>query len=94
MSRPSTTTVKTGDPWIDAYLKLRQAWIDGADDADIHVLALELRRDLPQPQPPIGPVTMFIQNDIEITSSRYGLTPALMTALWVPNGDCAEPSLR
>ena len=74
----------TGDPWIDAYIKFRQAWIDGATESELTDLAAECRRGLPNPTPPI-PAALFIHRDILITSQQNALTPQLVTALWVPD---------
>ncbi len=84
MSEPS---VCTGDPWIDAYVRFRRAWLDGATEAELTELAAECRRGLPNPTPPI-PAALFIHRDILITSQRNTLPPQLVTALWVPHGAC------
>ncbi|MDQ2882800.1 MAG: hypothetical protein M3Y48_16870 [Actinomycetota bacterium] len=75
----SESPTPTGDPWIDAYLKLRRAWIEQASPVDLTAYARELRRDLPSLTLP-PPAAMFIQNDIEIS----GITHELVTALWTP----------
>jgi hypothetical protein len=74
----------TGDPWIDAYLKFRQAWLDGATESELTDLAAECRRDLPSPTPPT-PAALFIHRDIMITSEQNPLPRQLITALWVPD---------
>jgi hypothetical protein len=43
MSEPP---VCTSDPWIDAYLTFRQAWLDGATETELTDLARECRRGL------------------------------------------------
>ena len=78
----------TGDPWIDAYLKFRRAWLDGATESELTNLANECRRGLPSPTPPI-PAAMFIHRDILITTGQKVLSPRLVTALWIPDGACA-----
>jgi hypothetical protein len=75
----------TGDPWIDAYLNFRQAWLDGATESELTDLATECRRGLPNPAPPI-PAAMFIHRDIVITAGQKALSTRLVTALWVPEG--------
>lgn len=83
MSEPPTPLA--GDPWIDAYLAFRQAWVDGGSADELQGLAKELRAGLPCPAPPMGPVAMFIQRDIEIVCGRHRLPSELVTALWVPS---------
>ena len=73
----------TGDPWIDAYLRFRRAWLDGATAAELTDLAVECQRGLPSPAPP-APAAMFIHRDILITAGSKALTPQLVTSLWVP----------
>ena len=73
------------DPWIDAYLRFRRAWLDGATESELTDLVTECRRDLPSPTPPV-PAAMFIHSDILITSQRTALPRQLVTALWVPDG--------
>ncbi|HET9255418.1 MAG TPA: hypothetical protein VFO16_09480 [Pseudonocardiaceae bacterium] len=73
----------TGDPWIDAYLTFRRAWVDGATEAELTGLASDCRRSLPSPAPPI-PAALFIHHDILITSQHNALPRQLVTALWVP----------
>jgi hypothetical protein len=80
MSEPP---VVTGDPWIDAYVTFRQAWLDGATETELTDLANEARRSLPSPTPPI-PAALFIHRDILITSEQGALPRQLVTALWVP----------
>lgn len=82
MSQPLDTT---GDPWIDAYCTFRQAWLDGATEGELTDLAIECRRRLPSPTPPV-PAALFIHHDILITAGRKALSPQLVTALWVPHG--------
>ncbi len=77
----------TGDPWIDAYLTFRRAWLDGASESELADLATECRRDLPSPAPPISSA-MFIHRDIVITAGQKALSARLVTALWVPDGAC------
>lgn len=74
-----------GDPWIDAYLRSRGAWLDGATESELTDLVTECRRGLPSPRPPV-PAAMFIHSDILITSQRNALPRQLVTALWVPAG--------
>lgn len=74
----------TGDPWIDAYLTFRRAWLDGVTDNELAGLANECRRGLPSPGPP-PPAAMFIHRDILITCGQMALPPQLVTALWVPD---------
>jgi hypothetical protein len=73
----------TGDPWIDAYLTFRRAWVEGTGEAELTELARECRRGLPSPAPPV-PAALFIHHDILITSQRTTLPRQLVTALWVP----------
>jgi hypothetical protein len=73
----------TGDPWIDAYLTFRRAWVEGASETELTDLASECRRGLPSPTPPI-PAALFIHHDILITSQHTTLPRQLVTALWVP----------
>jgi hypothetical protein len=72
MSEPREST---GDPWIDAYIKFRQAWLDGATETELTNLATECRRGLPSPTLPI-PAAMFIHSDILITSGQKALSPS------------------
>lgn len=74
-----------GDPWINAYLRFRRAWLDGATADELTDLVIECRRDLPSPTPPV-PAAMLIHSDILITSQRSMLPRQLVTALWVPDG--------
>jgi hypothetical protein len=74
----------TGDPWIDAYLTFRRAWLDGGTETELTDLATEARRSLPSPTPPI-PAALFIHRDILITSEQGTLPHQLVTALWVPD---------
>jgi hypothetical protein len=85
MGKPEMNDARelTGDPWIDAYLAFRQAWVDGASERELTDLANEYRRGLPNPTPPI-PAAMFIHRDILITSRQNALPRQLVTALWVP----------
>jgi hypothetical protein len=75
----------TGDPWIDAYVRFRRAWLDGASESELADLASECRRDLPSSTPPV-PAAMFIHHDILLTTRQQALSPRLATALWVPDG--------
>jgi hypothetical protein len=75
----------TGDLCIDAYLRFRRAWLDGASEGELADLATECRRGLPGPTPP-APAAMFIHSDILITSQQNALPARLVTALWVPDG--------
>ncbi|MGH3694922.1 MAG: hypothetical protein ACRDRX_13205 [Pseudonocardiaceae bacterium] len=77
----------TGDPWIDAWLKFRRAWLEGATEDELTDLANQCRRDLPSPTPP-APAAMFIHRDILITAGQQALSPRLVTALWVPDSAC------
>jgi hypothetical protein len=77
----------TGDPWIDAYLRFRRAWLDGATENELTDLATESRRGLPSPTPPI-PAALFIHRDIMITAGQMTVSPQLVTSLWVPAGAC------
>lgn len=79
----SEPPVYTGDPWVDAYLKFRQAYLDGATAEELTGFAHELKRDLPTPSPP-PPAAMFIHADILITCGTKGVSTPLVTALWVP----------
>ncbi|MGH3695872.1 MAG: hypothetical protein ACRDRX_18095 [Pseudonocardiaceae bacterium] len=83
MSEPRELT--TGDLWINAYLTFRRAWLEGATESELTDLAIECRRGLPGPTPPI-PAAMFIHSDILITVGQKALSPRLVTALWVPEG--------
>jgi hypothetical protein len=80
MSEPPRVT---GNPWIDAHLTFRRAWLDGAPESELTDLATECRRGLPSPTPPI-PAALFIHRDILITSEQGALPRQLVTALWVP----------
>jgi hypothetical protein len=73
----------TGDPWIDAYLNFRRAWLDGATESELTGLATECRRGLPNSALPV-PAAMFIHRDIVITAGQKALSTQLVTALWVP----------
>jgi hypothetical protein len=84
MSAPPEST---GDPWIDAYLTFRQAWLDGATEDELTDLATECRRGLPSPTPP-APAALFIHRDTLIISQRNALPRQLVTALWVPDPAC------
>lgn len=84
----SEPPVGTGDPWLDAYLRFRQAYLDGATADELIGFADELKRDLPTPTPP-PPAAMFIYADIFITCK--GISTPLVTALWVPD---AQPHGR
>lgn len=84
ISEPSTDE-STGDPWIDTYLRFRRAVLDGATFGELVSFAEELKRGLPHPTPP-PPAAMFIHSDIIITCGSSGLSPQLVTALWIPNG--------
>jgi hypothetical protein len=81
----SDSAVRTGDPWIDAYLRFRQAWLEGGTEGELADLAAECRRGLPSPAPPV-PAAMFIHRDILIIAGEKALSPQLVTALWVPDG--------
>jgi len=81
----SEPPVCTGDPFIDAYLTFRQAWIDGATEEELIDLATECKRGLPSSAPPV-PAAMFIHRDVLITAGQKALSPQLVTALWVPEG--------
>jgi hypothetical protein len=70
----SETLGLTGDPWIDAYLTFRRAWLDGATEGELADLATECRRGLPSPAPPT-PTAMFIHRDIVITAGQKALSP-------------------
>jgi hypothetical protein len=73
----------TGDPWIDAYLTFRRAWLDGATPSELTDLATECRRGLPSPAPPT-PAALFIHSDILITAGQKALSSPPITALWMP----------
>jgi len=79
----------TGDPWIDAYLMFRRAWLDGAPEGELTDLADECRRGLPS-QAPSVPAAMLIYRDIVITAGQKALSTRLVRALWVPTA-CAPP---
>jgi hypothetical protein len=87
MTTRSDPPGRTGDPWIDAYLTFRRAWLDGASEDELADLATECRRGLPSPAPP-APAAMFIHSDILITCGQKALLPQLVTALWVPDSAC------
>ena len=76
--------VYTEDPWIDAYLRFRQAFLNGATVEELTDFANELKRGLPGPTPP-PPAAMFIHADIVITCGAKGVSTPLVTALWVPD---------
>lgn len=76
--------VCTEDPWIDAYLRFRQAFLDGATVEELTGFADELKRGLPSPTPP-PPAAMFIHADIVITCGAESVSTPLVTALWVPD---------
>lgn len=84
MVKSSEPPVHTGSPWIDAYLRFRQAFLDGATVDELTAVADELKRGLPGPTPP-PPAAMFIHADIVITCGAQGLSAPLVTALWVPH---------
>jgi hypothetical protein len=79
----SERPVRTGDPWIDAYLRFRQAFLDGAAAEELMGFAAELKRGLPTPTPPPS-AALFIHSDIVITCGTEAASTALVTALWVP----------
>lgn len=81
MSEPREVT---GDPWIDAYMIFRWAWVQGGTEGALTDLARELKQELPSSTPPI-PAALFIHRDILITSQRNTLPRQLITALWVPH---------
>lgn len=81
MSEPRDVT---GDPWIDAYMAFRRAWVQGGTEGELTDLAMELKQGLPSSTPPI-PAALFIHRDILITSQQNTLPRQLVTALWVPN---------
>lgn len=87
MSEPSVPL--TGDPHIDAYLKFRKAVLDGASWPDLVAYAEELKAELPT-LTPSPPAAMFIHTDIIITCGHHTLSPAAVTALWVPNSISAK----
>ena len=87
MTTRSDPPVHTGDPWIDAYLTFRWAWLDGATEGELADLATECRRGLPSSTPPT-PAAMFIHRDILITARQKALSTQLVTALWVPDSAC------
>jgi hypothetical protein len=67
------------DPWIEGYLLLRQAILDGrlTTEAEIGAYATEIRHGLPDTSPP--PISAaFIAADIRITF------PLLTDLLWTP----------
>lgn len=74
----------TGDPWIDAYLTFRRAWLDGATEFELTALVMELKRGLPGLAPPV-PAAMFIHSDILINCGQSALPAQLVRALWVPD---------
>lgn len=76
--------VCTEDPWIDAYLRFRQALLDGASVEELTGFADELKHGLPSPTPP-PPAAMFIHADIVITCGVENVSTPLVTALWVPD---------
>lgn len=67
------------DPWIEGYLLLRQAILEGrmTTEAEIGAYAAEIRRGLPKTSPP-PTSTAFIAADIKITF------PLLADGLWTP----------
>lgn len=69
-----------GDPWIDAYMRFRRAWRDGATEHELTDLARELKRGLPSAVPPV-PAALFIHRDILITSRQSALPAPLVRAL-------------
>lgn len=83
MTKSSEPPVRTGDPRIDAYLRFRQAFLDGATVDELTGVADELKRGLPDPTPPPS-AAMFIHADIVITCGAQGVCTPLVTALWVP----------
>ncbi|MGH3841862.1 MAG: hypothetical protein ACRDS0_10520 [Pseudonocardiaceae bacterium] len=75
------------DPWIEAYLRMRQAMLDReiSTIADAQDWAATARRALPREGPSVT-AAMFITADIAI-SFPEGDTSSdadLMTALWIP----------
>lgn len=83
----------TDDPWLDAYLTFRRAWLDGASESELTDIANECKRGLPSPAPP-APAAMFIHRDILITSGQKASPPQLVTALWIPDQACQEERPR
>lgn len=84
---PTEPPVETGDPWIDAYLKLRHAWLANPPTADLLEYAQELRLTLPGP-PPGKAADIFIHMDVAIA----GITPALVTVLTAPGSPLWTPN--
>jgi hypothetical protein len=82
--------VCTGDPWIDAYLSFRQAYLDGATADELTNFAEELKRGLPGLTPSI-PAATFIHADIVITCGTQGVSTPLVTALWIPDAQYRGP---
>jgi hypothetical protein len=67
------------DPWIEGYLLLRQAILEGriTTEAEIGAYATEIRRGLPKTSPPPTSAA-FIAADIKVTF------PLLADRLWTP----------
>ncbi|MGH3548906.1 MAG: hypothetical protein ACRDQU_12510 [Pseudonocardiaceae bacterium] len=74
----------TGDPWIDAYLKLRTAWTGGMAPADLVEYARELRLTLP-PGPPSVPADIFVRMDAAMADAPIDALLAPQSPLWTPN---------
>lgn len=74
-----TDPIDSEDPYIAAYLKLRRAVLNGELETrdEITAYAAELKRDLPEPNPP-PTIAAFIAADIKITF------PLLTDQLWTP----------
>lgn len=85
-----TPTPGIGDPWIDAYLRLRARLLAGEfhKKAEVTEYAQSEQRTLPGPTPSI-PAAMFITADMAITFPES--FPSLMAALWVPHDSGRPP---
>jgi hypothetical protein len=88
MIKPIEPPVCTGDPWIDAYLRFRQAYLDGVTSDELTDFAHELKRALPGPTP-LPPAAMFIHADIIITCGTEDVATHLGGELLVQVEHCA-----
>ena len=72
----------TEDPWIDAYLRIRQAFLNGATVEELTGFADELKRSLPGPTP---------HHQQRCSSTQTSLSPAARRVCprrWSPRSGC------
>lgn len=82
---PAAPPPQVGDPWIDAYLKLRHACDAGMPAADLIEYAQELRLTLPGPPPPGGSADIFVRMDAAMTAAPVDVLLAPRSPLWTPD---------